>query len=123
MFADIPLFPEQASTVAGRVDAVFFYILGITVVFSTGIAACLIYFAVRYRRRPGDEVPQPVVGSLKLEALWIIVPFILTMIMFVWATSVYFAVAEVPPDALPVYVLGRQWMWKLQHLDGQREIN
>src|SRR4051812_21683645 len=122
MLADVPLFPEQASTLAPRVDAVFFYILAVTVFFSTLIAALLLYFAIKYRRRRDDEIPRPIVGSLKLEAIWIIIPLIIVTIMFIWSTNVYFAIAEVPRDALPVYVLGRQWMWKLQHQDGQREI-
>src|SRR5438093_8708702 len=100
MLADVPLFPEEASTVAPRVDALFFYILAVTVFFSTLIAALLIYFAVKYRRR-NAEVPTPIVGSLKLEAFCLVVPLIVVAIMFIWSTSVYFAVAVAPRDALP----------------------
>jgi cytochrome c oxidase subunit II len=126
MFAadtEFRLFPEQASTVAPKVDAVFFYILAVTVVFSVLIAGLVIVFAVKYRRRSPDECPGPTVGSLKLEVGWIIVPLILATIMFVWGTSTYFAMTVPPDDALEIYVVGRQWMWKVQYPGGQSEIN
>ncbi len=123
MFADVPLFPEQASTIAPRVDAVFFYVLGVTIFFTTLIAFLVLYFAVKYRRRSEEEFPVPNVGSMKLEFVWLIVPFVLAAIMFVWGASIYIAMARPPDDALEVYVVGRQWMWKLQHPGGQREIN
>jgi cytochrome c oxidase subunit 2 len=126
MFAaerEFELFPDQASTVAPKVDAVFFYILGVAIFFTVLIAFLVIYFAVKYRRRSPDEYPAATVGSMKLEAAWIIVPFLLTMVMFVWGASTYFAMARPPDDALEIYVVGRQWMWKVQHPGGQSEIN
>lgn len=121
--ADIVLFPEQASTVAPRVDAVFFYILGVTVFFSSLIAILVIGFAIRYRRRHRDEYPPQYHGAVWLEIAWTVVPLVLVLIMFVWGASVYMAMAQPPEDALEIYVVARQWMWKLQHPDGQREIN
>jgi cytochrome c oxidase subunit 2 len=117
------LFPEQASTVASQVDAVFFYVLGVTAFFSTLIAVLVIVFAVKYRRRSADEFPAPTVGSMKLEVAWIAIPMILALVMFVWGASTYFAIARPPDDALEIYVVGRQWMWKVQHPGGQSEIN
>ena len=58
-----------------------------------------------------------------LEVTWTIVPLIITMVIFVWGASVFFAMTHPPDDALNIYVVGKQWMWKFQHLDGQREIN
>lgn len=123
MFADVPLFPEQASTVAPQVDAVFFFILGITLFFTFLIAALVVIFAIKYRRRDEDFIPKPMIGSIRLESLWIAIPFVILLIMFLWATSAYFAIARPPDDAMEVYVVGRQWMWKVQHPGGQREIN
>jgi cytochrome c oxidase subunit 2 len=117
------LFPDQASTVAPKVDAVFFYILGVAIVFTVLIAFSVIYFAVKYRRRSPDQFPAPTHGSTRLEVAWTVVPLILTMIMFVWGTSTYFAIARPPDDSLEIYVVGRQWMWKVQHPGGQSEIN
>jgi cytochrome c oxidase subunit 2 len=123
MFADFQVMPDQASTVAPRVDAVFFYLLAVSAFFTVLIAVLVIYFAVKYRRRSEDEFPRPTVGSLKLEVLWIGVPLVLVTIMFVWGASTYFAMARPPDDALEIYVVGRQWMWKVQHPGGQSEIN
>lgn len=122
VFGDVALFPEQGSTVAHRVDHVYYFIIGTTVAISTAVAALVIYFAVKYRRR-GDEVPRQIVGSTLLEAIWSVIPLAIALVMFYWSASVYFDMTTPPADAEEVYVMGRQWMWKLQHPDGQREIN
>jgi cytochrome c oxidase subunit 2 len=122
MLADVALFPDQASTVAPRVDLLYFFIVGITVAVSSAVAVLVFYFAIKYRRR-GNEIPRAIVGSTLLETVWTVIPLGITMIMFVWSTQVYIGLVTPPDDALEVYVTGRQWMWKLQHPDGQREIN
>jgi cytochrome c oxidase subunit 2 len=122
MLADVGLFPDQASTMAPRVDHVYYFIIGTTVAISTAVAVLVIYFAIKYRRR-GDEVPRQIVGSTLLETLWSVIPLGIALTMFVWSARVYFDMVTPPADAEEVYVVGRQWMWKLQHPDGQREIN
>lgn len=118
------LFPDQASTMAPRVDALYFYLVAVSVFFTGLIFLLVIYFAVKYRRRSEEEPPPPQIpDNLALEVTWIVVPLILVMIAFFWGASVYFALARPPPDALEIFVVGRQWMWKFQHPDGQREIN
>lgn len=119
----VPFIPEQASTLAGRVDALYYYLIGITAIFSLLIAFSIFYFAIRYRRRTPDELPRPVAGSMLLEITWTVVPLLLAMTIFVWGASVYFAQFHIPEDALEVFVVAKQWMWKFQHLTGQREIN
>ena len=123
MMSHLPLFPEQASTVAAQVDTLFFFMIAVSAFFSLLIASLVIYFAIRYRRRSEDELPRPIHGSLRLELLWTIVPFIITMVMFFWGASVYLDISRPPDDALEVFVVGKQWMWKLQHMEGRREIN
>src|SRR5262245_3656918 len=123
MFEQLSLFPREGSTVAGRVDAVFFFVLAVTLFFTALIALLVIVFAVRYRRRAPDEIPKPVEGSLKLEIFWTAVPLVIGLGIFVSGASIYFDMYRPPDDALEVYVVGRQWMWKVQHPDGQREIN
>ena len=119
----IPLIPERASTLAGRVDGLYFYLVGVTIFFSLLISVTLIFFVIKYRRRSDSEVPRPVAGSLKLETLWSVIPFLISMSMFVWGADLYFAQYRMPKDALEIYVVGKQWMWKIQHTTGQREIN
>jgi cytochrome c oxidase subunit 2 len=116
--------PEQASSMAPRVDALYFYLLGIGSFFSLLIFTLVIYFAVKYRRRSEDEPPPPEMRDIiSLEVIWIVIPFVLAMIAFFWGANVYYAMARPPENALEVFVVGRQWMWKFQHPDGQREIN
>jgi len=108
---------------AARVDALYFFLLAISVFFSLLIAGLIVYYAVKYRRRSPQSVGAPMHGSLLLELGWTVVPLMITMVIFVWGASVYFAMASPPDGTLNIYVVGKQWMWKFQHLDGQREIN
>ena len=108
---------------APRVDALYFYLLAVSGFFSVLIALMIIYFAIRYRRRSETELPKGVAGSLKLELAWTLIPFAITLTFFFWGARLFFAMNRPPDNALEVYVVGKQWMWKLQHADGQREIN
>ena len=119
----IPLFPESASTIAEEVDALYFFLVGLSVVFSVLIAGLIVSFAIRFRRRHPDEVGAQVHGGLLLEIGWTVIPFLITLVIFFWGAKVYFVMANPPPETLTIYVVGKQWMWKVQHVAGQREIN
>jgi len=119
----IPLFPERASTIANEVDALYFFLVGLSVVMSLLIATLVVGFAIKFRRRHRDDVGAQVHGGLMLELAWTVVPFVIAMIIFFWGAKVYFVMASPPPETLNIYVVGKQWMWKAQHLTGQREIN
>ena len=123
MFAQVPLFPEQASTTAERVDTLFFFLCAVTGIMAVSIALLLLYFAVRYRRRGEDDRTPRILGNKRLEWFWTISPMFVFLIMFLWGASIYTSVAQPPPDAPEVFVVGKQWMWKIQHPGGQREIN
>ena len=118
-----PLFPEQASTIATEVDHLLYFLLIVAVFFTLLIFGAIFYFAVRYRRRSEQELPHVIHGGMTLEILWTVIPFGLTMVMFGWGASIYYRETRPPEDALSIYVVGKQWMWKLQHIEGQREIN
>ena len=123
MFTNFPLFPQQASSQAGQVDALYFFLLAVTAFFSILIATLVVVFAIKYRRRHTNEVGVPIHGSLALEMLWTIIPFFIVMVMFGWGAKVFFDAYRPPAGAMEIYVVGKQWMWKIQHVDGQREIN
>jgi cytochrome c oxidase subunit II len=123
MDSEFVLFPPQASTLAPKIDAVFFYILSVAVFFTVLIAVLLLYFAIKYRRRSNSEIPRPIEGSLRLEIVWTAIPLVLALSMFAWSASVYYEIVTPPPDTMEVYVVAKQWMWELQHAGGQREIN
>ncbi len=119
----IPFIPESASTMSWKVDALYFYLSGVTVFFTLLISSILVFFVIRYRRRTPYEIPRPIAGSHKLETLWTVIPFVIAMTMFGWGASVYFEQYSPPKNAIEIYVVGKQWMWKIQHSTGQREIN
>ncbi|MCA1592692.1 MAG: cytochrome c oxidase subunit II [Acidobacteria bacterium] len=119
----VPFAPEQASTFAPEVDALYLYLILITLFFSVLITSLIIYFAIKYRRRDPDELPRPRAGSLVLESLWSVIPLLISMTIFAWGASTYFKLYRPPQEAMQVYVVGKQWMWKFQHQTGQREIN
>ena len=119
----IPFIPESASTYSGDVDALYFYISGVTVFFTLLISVVIIFFVIRYRRRNPHEIPRPIEGSTKLETLWSVIPLLIAMTIFVWGAKVYYTQYRPPRNAMEVYVVGKQWMWKFQHATGQREIN
>jgi len=119
----VPFLPPSASTLSGSVDALYFYLIGITSFFTLLIIGALIFFMLKYRRRSPSEIPQPIAGSHKLETLWSVIPFIIAMSFFVWGAQLYFEQSRPPKNGVEVYVVGKQWMWKIQHTTGQREIN
>jgi cytochrome c oxidase subunit 2 len=119
----VPFAPEQASVVAAEVDALYAYVWLITIFFTVLITALIIYFAIKYRRRQPNEVPRPNAGSLVLEMTWTAIPLVISMTIFIWGASLYFKQYRAPQQAMEVFVVGKQWMWKFQHATGQREIN
>ncbi len=118
----LPLWPDAASAVAVDVDHLYIYLSLVSIVMTLLIFAVVFFFAIKYRRR-GDEVPQPIHGSLRLEITWSIIPFLVMLTFFWWGAKIYFANAVPPPNSIDVYSVGKQWMWKIQYPGGQREIN
>jgi cytochrome c oxidase subunit 2 len=116
--------PVQGSEYAARVDLLMVLLVAVLSFFTALIAGTICVFAVRYRRRPGPRKPPP---SLKaqyiLEAVWIAVPLAIVMAIFLIGANLYVDAAAVPQDAEEILVVGKQWMWKLQHEDGAREID
>jgi cytochrome c oxidase subunit 2 len=120
---DFPLFPDSASTIASQVDHLYFYLLAVSGFFSVLIALLVIVFAIKFRRRSENDLPPTIHGSLLLEAAWSAIPLGIALSFFVWGAKIYFTMNRPPDDSLQVYVVAKQWMWKLQHADGTREIN
>jgi cytochrome c oxidase subunit 2 len=118
-----PFQPEQASTIARSVDYLYWFITAVTVFFTTIIFAIIFYFMIKYRRRSPGERPKAMEGSLPLEILWTAIPTLIVAVTFVWSASLYFRNAEPPKGAMEILVTGKQWMWKVEHPEGQREIN
>lgn len=116
------LFPAEASTIAPEMDALYFFLILITLVGMTLVLVLLVTFSLRYRRERNPVATQ-VEGSTLLEATWTIIPLALFLICFVWGAYLYFRIYNPPANSMNIYIVGKQWMWKAEHPGGQHEIN
>ena len=114
MQLNFPIFPEQASSMAGQVDALYLFLVLITTFFSLLIAILILYFAIKYRRTP-DRQAEQIHGSTLLEIVWTVIPLGISMVIFVWGAVIYYHMERAPVNPLEIYGVGKQWMWKFQH--------
>ena len=119
----VPLFPEQASTFAWQVDLLYAYLIVVSIAFTIPIVVAIFFFAIKYREVEKFATPEEMHGSMVLETVWSIIPFVISMTIFLGGAIVFFEQYTPPEDAMEIYVVGKQWMWKAQHETGQREIN
>jgi cytochrome c oxidase subunit 2 len=122
MFDNLPLWPARASAGAGNVDALYIFLLLLSGFMCLAIFTMIVVFALRYRRQPG-RVAEQIEGSTALEITWSVVPLGIFMVIFVWGAFIFFQERTPPRDASEIYIVAKQWMWKLEHVEGQREIN
>lgn len=109
----------SAVTTTEAVDAVFLLIFGVAALMLVGITAAIIFFVVKYnRRRNPSPLPSPNY-NIPLEAAWTILPTIIVMVLFWYGWSGYTTLRNVPADALPVKVVGRQWSWSFEYPNGR----
>ncbi len=116
------LFPPEASSIAPYADALYFFLVFISIIGMVAVAALVVGFSVVYRQERHPVATQ-IEGSTLLEATWTIIPLALFMICFVWGALLYFRIYNPPTNALDMYVVGKQWMWKIEHPGGQHEID
>jgi len=124
----LPFFPDRASTMAGQVDNLYFAWLILSGLVALAVAVLIVWFAIRYRQgtavdRTVGEGPEHEKKMQRIEIVWTVVPLALFMAMFVWCTEVYYRNVTVPKNAMPIYVVAKQWMWHAEHPAGEREIN
>lgn len=117
------LLPEQASSVAAEVDAIYLFLVAISVLFTLLAAGLVLVFGVKFRRRPDGPAPEKPHEDSRLEMAAGGFLLILLLVLFGWGAKVYFHNTRPPADAMEILVTGKQWMWKLQHPNGRREIN
>ena len=120
---NFPFFPQQASTFAAEIDVLYLTLWGLTLLFTAIVATLIFTFAIRYRKGSNVSRANLVHTSHSLELAWSIIPLILGLIIFAWGAKLYADVYKVPANAKEVYVIGKQWMWHLQHSNGIRENN
>src|SRR5580693_480276 len=117
-----PLFPPEASTVAPESDALYFFMVLVSLIGLTLVVLLLVSFSILYHKKR-HPVAVPIEGSTLLEATWTIIPLALFLIVFVWGALLYFRIYTPPVNSMNIYVVGKQWMWKAEHPGGQHEIN
>jgi cytochrome c oxidase subunit 2 len=120
--ADLPFVAPIASKEAAQIDLLWWFLNAVSIVMTVLIFAAVIGFAFKYRKKPGVD-PVPVHGSNFLEVTWSVIPFLVMLIMFWWGADLFFAAENPPKDAEEIFVVGKQWMWKMQYPDGNRGIN
>jgi len=119
----MPFFPNEASSIAPQVDVLFTFILLTCLFFAVMVTLLAIYAAFKYRRTSPADVGDELEGNLLLEIGWTVIPLVLAIGMFAWGAVIYVNFRTAPRDTLDIYVIGKQWMWKLQQPNGKREIN
>src|SRR5438874_3927130 len=117
------LFPPQASTSAHEVDTLFFALTVISLFFIAVIFLPILFFCVKYRRGSPADRSHPSSGSNLIEVGWTALPTLMGLAIFSWGALDYFRIERKPDNAIDLQVVGRQWMWKIQHAEGRREIN
>src|SRR5438067_2373886 len=117
------LFPPSASNLAPQVDGIFFALLALCGAVAILIFLVAVFFCIRYRRGSSADRTPPKGGPLRFEITWTVIPFFIFLGLFFWAAKVFFAMSRPPADATEIHIVGKQWMWKIQHPDGRREIN
>lgn len=119
----LPFLPVQASTVAPQVDLLLLILIALSGFFTSIVIALIFYFGVKYRRGNNVDRSNPPTTSMRIELGWVGGLLVLGMGTYAWAAIIYFNISRTPENPLDIYVVGEQWMWKVQHSEGPSEIN
>jgi cytochrome c oxidase subunit 2 len=123
MNEEFRLMPEQASSFAAEVDQLYAFLWGVSGVMTIVIGVLILILAIKYRRGSKADRTEHESHFFLMEAIWIIGPFAVLMVMFFWGAKLYFVQTRAPANSLEITGVGKQWMWKFQHPEGRREIN
>lgn len=118
-----PIFPDQASAVARQTDYLLWTLILLSAAVTILVFLPIVVFIFKYRKgRSANRSPLNL-PTYKIEITWTLVPTFLMMGLFGWGASHYLTIERPPDNALEIDVVGKQWMWKIQHPEGNREIN
>jgi len=118
-----PLLPESASTFAALTDPLFWALTIFVLLFAAGVTVVLVYLGVKYRQIPGSGRKSVHVENMALELTWTVIPLVMALGLFFWGAYIFVKMYTIPENAMEINVLGKQWMWKMQHPNGKREVN
>ena len=119
----IPFWQPGVSSYGGDIDLLFMGLLAISLGVALLLFILLLVFAIRYRAGSKADRSHPVRKTWDWEIGWTTITLLGFLGLFVWGASLYLDVFRTADDAMPIYVVAKQWMWHVQHQGGQREIN
>jgi len=122
-FLNFDLFPPSASTFAEKVDPLFYFLTILSILASLGIFIAIGILGVKFRRDPNNPRESHSLHAPMLEFIWTFIPFVIFIAVFVWGAKLFAEYVRAPEGALEIDVIGKQWMWKVQHKEGVREVN
>jgi cytochrome c oxidase subunit II len=117
------IIPEQASTIAMRIDVYFYMLVVLCSVLTIGIFTAMIFIAIKFRKIEGEDRPSVPLENMALELTWTIAPVFILLGLFAWGTWIYADYLNEPEGGVEIDIVGKQWMWKVQHANGMREVN
>ena len=123
LLKNILFLPEQASTFAERVDTLHYFVVSVTMLSSFAVGTAAVFFFFRYRRRKPGQTTEYVIPTVKTEFLFVSVPLVFFLTWFVIGFRDFVFVTTPPKDAMDVYVMGKQWMWKFAYPEGPNGVN
>jgi cytochrome c oxidase subunit II len=114
----------QASTYAARVDALFWGLTAVSGAIVLLVAGLVLVFSIRYRRgTKADRGPLPEAFTREVEIGWTAATGFAFLFIFWFAAAAETRQFEIPKQAMEIHVVGKQWMWKIEHPNGAREID
>lgn len=109
----------KASNFVQGVDTAFLVILGISFLFLIGLTVVMLVFIYKYNKKRHPKATQ-IEGSVKLEIIWTVVPFLLTLLMFYYGWAGWKPMQKAPKDAMEITVYGRMWNFSFEYGNGRR---
>jgi cytochrome c oxidase subunit II len=118
-----PVFPVAASRLAQQTDYLYWGLIALSLVVLFIVACPIIYFLIKYRQNKVVDRSPVRLPQNTIEITWTLIPTLVMICFYVWGAKQYFGIERPPPGAMEIHVIGKQWMWKIQHPEGNREIN
>jgi cytochrome c oxidase subunit 2 len=83
----------------------------------------MLLYLVRYRHNSPIKRGDVEERSFRFEMSWTAATLVVFFGLFIWGSRIYLDDFQPPKDALKIYIVAKQWMWKVEHAGGQREID
>jgi cytochrome c oxidase subunit II len=118
-----PIWPDKAGAYAGQLDFLFICLLVVAFLTAGLVVFLLIFFSTKYRHSSNADRSGMIEKTWRWEIGWTVTSMLVFVGLAVWGASIYLRLYNPPADATQIFVVGKQWMWNVQHPGGQREIN